>query len=135
MKLWHVTKRRFRIEPVDANEPASVFVEVSNERYNELQQKLINGGVELDVVNGELVTVPIPTLSDEEQAAQDLQALRVARNKLLADSDWTQLPDAHVKNRFEWSEYRQALRDITQKYRSLEDVVWPKKPNEVTNGV
>ena len=28
----------------------------------------------------------------------------------------------------EWVTYRQALRDITESYTSLEDVVWPTKP-------
>ncbi len=27
-----------------------------------------------------------------------------------------------------WKTYRQALRDITNDYTSLDDVVWPEKP-------
>ena len=37
--------------------------------------------------------------------------MRAIRNDLLAQSDWTQLPDATV-DREAWATYRQALRDF-----------------------
>ena len=60
----------------------------------------------------------------------DLSSLREERNKKLAETDWvvtmhkekgTNIPTA-------WKTYRQALRDITDTYTSLDDVVWPEKP-------
>lgn len=54
--------------------------------------------------------------------------LRRERNKLLEKTDWTQLPDVPQATRDAWSTYRQALRDITETYSNLEDVVWPTKP-------
>ena len=66
------------------------------------------------------------TLTTEQQ----LERLRARRNAKLAETDWvvtmhkelgTNIPAA-------WKTYRQALRDITDTYTSLDDVVWPEKP-------
>ena len=63
-------------------------------------------------------------------AAWRTEALREERNRLLSETDWeivrhkelgTNIPSA-LKT------YRQALRDITKDYKSLNDVVWPEKP-------
>lgn len=55
---------------------------------------------------------------------------RVERNKLLTESDWTQMPDAPIltSKRNEWSAYRKALRDITSQSEFPLSVVWPKMP-------
>lgn len=49
------------------------------------------------------------------------------RNRRLAETDWWSCSDVHMS--LEQSEYRKKLRDITQKYSSLDDVVWPIMPN------
>lgn len=59
--------------------------------------------------------------------AVQLEQLRAERNKRLQDTDWMALSD--VTMTAEWSTYRQALRDITNTYTSLQDVVWPSKPS------
>ena len=41
------------------------------------------------------------------------EKVRTNRNKLLADSDWTQVADAPV-DKAAWATYRQELRDITE---------------------
>ena len=38
--------------------------------------------------------------------------LREVRNKLLAESDWTQNRDVTLSNDADWKTYRQALRDL-----------------------
>jgi hypothetical protein len=57
-------------------------------------------------------------------------ALEVAdeRNRRLAQTDWTQLPDVPEQTRAAWVEYRQALRDITAQSGYPFDVSWPSKP-------
>lgn len=55
--------------------------------------------------------------------------VRVKRNKLLSDTDWTQLPDAPTENAQEWQTYRQSLRDIPQQSNFPTDVDWPSKPD------
>ena len=61
-------------------------------------------------------------------AAWRTEALRTERNKKLAETDWTQNRDVTLSNDADWKTYRQALRDITKEYKSLEDVKWPEKP-------
>jgi hypothetical protein len=63
---------------------------------------------------------------DELTAAEPLKALRAERDSKLAETDWTALSD--VTQTAEMATYRQALRDITNTYTSLDDVVWPVKP-------
>ena len=58
--------------------------------------------------------------------AQPMIELRAERDRLLAETDWWVLPDRTPTA--EQLAYRQALRDITETYTSLDDVVWPTKP-------
>ena len=62
----------------------------------------------------------------ELEAAKPLRLLRVERNRLLADTDWWASSDLTMTEA--QTAYRQALRDITNTYTSLDNVVWPKKP-------
>ena len=63
---------------------------------------------------------------DELTAAEPLKALREERNRKLAETDWWATSDRTMTA--EQTAYRQALRDITETYTSLQDVVWPTKP-------
>lgn len=49
------------------------------------------------------------------------------RDKLLAASDWTQLPDVTLANKSEWATYRQELRDITTQIDPF-NIIWPTPP-------
>ena len=62
----------------------------------------------------------------ELQNAEPMRLLREERDRLLAQTDWWVLPD-HTATQAQL-DYRQALRDITNTYTSLDDVVWPSKP-------
>ena len=63
---------------------------------------------------------------DELIAAQPLKELRAERDRLIAATDWWASSDLTMTA--EQTAYRQALRDITNTYTSLDDVVWPTKP-------
>lgn len=60
------------------------------------------------------------------QAAEPLRLLRAERDRLIAETDWWASSDLTMTA--EQRTYRQALRDITNTYSSLDDVVWPTKP-------
>lgn len=60
---------------------------------------------------------------DSNQAQQ----IRQQRNRLLQESDWTQVLDAPV-NREQWAQYRQQLRDITNQQGFPWVVEWPQQP-------
>ena len=56
------------------------------------------------------------------------QAIRVKRDALILQSDWTMTPGATV-DQAQWTAYRQVLRDLPQTYENAEDVVWPTLPS------
>lgn len=62
----------------------------------------------------------------ELEAAQPLKELRAERDRLIAETDWWASSDLTMSP--ERAAYRQALRDITNTYQSLDTVVWPVKP-------
>ena len=64
--------------------------------------------------------------NDAAIAEGKLIALRKERNSLLALTDWWASSDLTMTSA--QTTYRQALRDITDTYTSLYDVVWPTKP-------
>ena len=59
---------------------------------------------------------------------QNLIDLRKERNRKLTESDWTQSRDVTLSNDADWKTYRQALRDITKTYKTLDTVKWPTEP-------
>ena len=68
----------------------------------------------------------VETKLNELNAAEPLKLLREERNRRLAETDWWASSDLTMTA--EQTAYRQALRDITEDYSSLDDVVWPTKP-------
>lgn len=55
-----------------------------------------------------------------------LKMLRAKRDYLIAKTDWWVMPDRTATEA--QLAYRQALRDITETYTSLDDVIWPEEP-------
>lgn len=68
------------------------------------------------------VKIKLADLNDKEP----IKLLREERNKLIAETDWWASSDLDMP--LERATYRQQLRDITKTYSSLDDVVWPDKP-------
>lgn len=70
-------------------------------------------------------------LTDEtEKSVPDewlLERMRLHRDRLLAASDWTQLPDTPV-NRKAWADYRQTLRDLPATWEPAPTVTFPDTP-------
>ena len=59
-----------------------------------------------------------------EKLADDV---RTMRDKLLSESDWTQVLDAPV-DQVLWATYRKELRDVPEQVGFPENVVWPVAP-------
>lgn len=70
-------------------------------------------------------------VTDEEKAQiayeDQSKTVRAERNRLLAESDWTQVADAPV-DKEAWATYRQELRDITAQEGFPSNVTYPTKP-------
>lgn len=67
--------------------------------------------------------------ADEIAARFDAKAadVRAERNRLIAECDWTQLPDTPA-DKAAWAAYRQALRDVTAQPGFPWSVDWPSQP-------
>ena len=76
----------------------------------------------------------------ELETAEPARQVREIRDKLLAESDWTQNRDVVLLNDITWKRYRQDLRDLpasasfTPKLDSngnldMSSVTWPLKPS------
>lgn len=79
--------------------------------------------------------VNLDTMQIEDRAAfvpVVADYIRSKRARLLANSDWTQMPDSPLSEakRAEWAVYRQALRDLpdTQAVNTVDEIVWPVRP-------
>ena len=92
-----------------------------------------NGNMTCYDENGNVVT-----FTDDEQTAIDaketelrnafnLSELRHERNVKLSETDYWDSSDTPAMSQAQ-IDYRQALRDITNTYTSLDTVVWPTKP-------
>lgn len=68
----------------------------------------------------------IQTEKTRLEGLEPLRLLREERNRRIAETDWWAVSDREMSQ--QQSAYRQALRDITETYTSLDDVVWPVKP-------
>ena len=94
--------------------------------HNPLTQKIVYVDFLADPTN-----LAVVDLTPEEiQAAKDraMEKLRGDRNRLLAESDYTQLPD-FKGDATAWAAYRQALRDMPANVADAREVVnWPAKP-------
>ena len=84
-----------------------------------------------------------PTLEEvnqkivEHASIKAFSILRRERDRLLSESDWTQMPDVPEATRTAWQTYRQALRDLPSTATPVMDnttelcisgVTWPTKP-------
>jgi len=76
----------------------------------------------------------------ELEKGEPMRLLRQERNKLIAETDWTQLKDVNLDMIRErnWKNYRQALRDLPSKSTpkldsngdlDMTSVTWPDKPS------
>ena len=64
----------------------------------------------------------------EHKEKDTWQQMRVYRNQLLKECDWTQGVDVPDAIKTPYQTYRQSLRDITMA-ENTSDVIWPTKPS------
>jgi len=64
----------------------------------------------------------------ESKAIADVSS---KRNKLLYQTDWTQIPNnpLTIQQQTSWATYRQQLRDVSSQQGYPYNVVWPTPPN------
>ena len=69
-------------------------------------------------------------VAEWEAGANDRSAAeaRAKRDRLLNQSDWTQMPDYSGANKADWATYRQALRDVPAQSDFPTTINWPVEP-------
>jgi|TARA_B100000902_G_C27130845_1_gene823530 hypothetical protein len=74
---------------------------------------------------------------DEGELREALDEIRPIRNRLLKESDWTQMPDISDSRmdsttKGKWQVYREELRDLTKGLDTVDKVkkvTWPTEPS------
>jgi hypothetical protein len=93
------------------------------------------------LVNGQWVetweVTPAPPDVIAERVASKASQVRDERDRLLAESDWTQVPDAvnAGADQDAWAAYRQQLRQLPEQASFPWDVIWPEAPEITPPGV
>ena len=93
-------------------------------------QTAFKDGVEQDAKGKWVWKWSISEMDDEAKAAKDAEAakgVRASRDRMLSESDWTQVLDAPV-DQTAWAQYRQALRDLPAQSGFPHTITWPTKP-------
>ena len=80
----------------------------------------------LDTEQSEPTNAELTAKITELTAAEPMRLLREERNRRIAETDWWASSDLTMTQA--QTDYRQALRDITDSATSLDDVTWPTKP-------
>jgi len=95
----------------------------------ESQKPSFNSNTEFLDYNVELVDNVWTVVYFKQQRSEEevTQIMRLKRDNLLKESDWTQLSDASVDSAA-WSTYRQALRDIPSQSEFPFNITWPTQP-------
>lgn len=87
-------------------------------------------------IEGEQVfTVQVQSLTPEdrqEQRRAKSAEVRRQRDRLISETDWTQLEDYPKNNKAAWKLYRQQLRDVPQQAGFPDAVLWPTSPDAVS---
>lgn len=95
-------------------------IRLTKSKYHSLLSQQEKGR-EIVFRGGKVVTVD-PVMTWEQ--------IRARRDKLLRDTDWTQVPDVPLPDslKAEFTTYRAALRNVPSDFASPADVQWPQKP-------
>ena len=109
-------------DPKNAEEFAEMFRKVIGANDNGTAILSDNSADWPEGLTWDAVETKLKELND----AEPLKFLREERNRLIAETDWWAGSDLTMTDA--QKSYRQALRDITKDYSSLDDVKWPTAP-------
>ena len=120
LKELGITEWVLRGDPTNADEFGTMFRKITGANENGSAIESDNSadwGVTWDTVEAKM---------NELTAAEPMKELRAERDRLIAETDWWASSDLTMTDA--QTEYRQALRDITETFQNLDSVIWPNKP-------
>ena len=99
-------------------------ISISNEKAEQVEAS----SEPLFLVEGNLITLKEKLFNDKPEVIKE--SLRPERNRLLAESDWTQLNNSPLAEDkvAAWAAYRQDLRDLTKNIDNKGEVEFPVAP-------
>lgn len=100
------------------------MIEVNAVDHAKIIREINSNNKEILVVDDKLTLVDKAPVN----APPTWDVIRAQRNRLLRDSDHTQLMDRPEPMRAPWAAYRQLLRDLPQTHEQAADVIWPSPP-------
>ena len=112
-----ITEWVLRGEPTTEAEFNTMFRKVTGADAN---------GSAIESTSHDVTWAAVSAKRDALVVAEPMKLLRAERDRLIAATDWWASADLNMTEA--QTAYRQALRDITNTYSSLTDVVWPTKP-------
>ena len=102
-------------------------VAVSDQEHADLMRRQGEGFAIAPDAEGRPVAIEQPPAGEGDA----LVAMRARRNRLLRDSDFTQMLDAPLsaEQRATWAAYRQQLRDLPAAFAITGQIDWPTPPS------
>ena len=118
-RVVRTSDKEFKFTPEDME-----VVELTDEQAEQVE----TSSEPLFLVGATLITLKAKRWAENPEAIKD--SLRPERNRLLAESDWTQLNDSPVAEDklAAWAAYRQDLRDLTNDIDENGEVEFPVAP-------
>ena len=121
----------FRVDGVPTNE---------EEFLSMFHKKLSDGTYTNDSSQFGVTWTQVKTKLDELNNVEPSRLLREERNRLLTETDWTQVADNQLSDikKAQWTTYRQSLRDLPASSSpkldelgnlDMTSVTWPTKPS------
>jgi len=118
-RVVRTSDKEFKFTPEDME-----VVELTDEQAEQVE----TSSEPLFLVGATLITLKAKRWAENPEAIKE--SLRPERNRLLAESDWTQLNDSPVAEDklAAWAAYRQDLRDLTNDIDENGEVEFPVAP-------
>ncbi len=97
--------------------------------FGSLENGLYAGHEGVTIVGDDIQTCAMSWEMPPPDLDAQADMVRKERDRLLAQCDWTQMPDAPLTAdaKAQWQAYRQALRDVPEQEGFPMDVGWPER--------
>jgi hypothetical protein len=139
--VYPYTIQQLKLDEYNVSFPAEITSEVLEEfgvysvqqipKPNDYTKNITEGTPQL--IDGVYTQIWNETNATQEEIdikiENQWEVVRVARNEILKECDWTVLPDSPLSGSIEeWKTYRQQLRDVTSQPNPFE-ISWPTQPS------